>query len=115
MKRLLICMGLLAAATLTLSAQQGPPKSPPATESATIAGKTISIAYSSPGVKGRAGHIFGKDGLIGHDPTYPVWRAGATSATKLHTEADLTLGGLLLFPRATTHSMSIFRIPITGC
>ena len=77
-----------------LSAQQGPPKSPPATESATIAGKAITITYSSPGVKGRAGHIFGKDGLIGHDPTYPVWRAGANSATKLHTEADLTLGGL---------------------
>lgn len=94
MKRLLICTGLLVAATLTLSAQQGPPKSPPATESATIAGKAITITYSSPGVKGRAGHIFGKDGLIGHDPTYPVWRAGANSATKLHTEADLTIGGM---------------------
>lgn len=94
MKHLLFCTGLLVAATLTLSAQQGPPKSPPATESATIAGKAITITYSSPGVKGRAGHIFGKDGLIGHDPTYPVWRAGANSATKLHTEADLTLGGL---------------------
>jgi hypothetical protein len=93
-KHLLFCTGLLVAATLTLSAQQGPPKSPPATESATIAGKAITITYSSPGVKGRAGHIFGKDGLIGHDPTYPVWRAGANSATKLHTEADLTLGGL---------------------
>jgi hypothetical protein len=93
-KRLLICTGLLVAATLTLFAQQGPPKSPPATESATIAGKAITIAYSSPGVKGRAGHIFGKDGLLGHDPTYPVWRAGANTATKLHTEADLTLGGL---------------------
>jgi hypothetical protein len=93
-KRLLICTGLLVAATLTLSAQQGPPKSPPATESATIAGKAITITYSSPGVKGRAGHLFGKDGLIGHDPTYPVWRAGANSATKLHTEADLTIGGL---------------------
>lgn len=94
MKRLLICTGLLVAATLTLSAQQGPPKSPSATESATIAGKTITIAYSSPGVKGRAGHIFAKDGLIGHDPTYPVWRAGANTATKLHTDADLTVGGL---------------------
>jgi hypothetical protein len=93
-KRLLICTGLLVAATLTLSAQQGPPKSPPATESATIAGKAISVTYSSPGVKGRAGHIFGKDGLIGHDPTYPVWRAGANTATKLHTEADLTIGGV---------------------
>lgn len=94
MNRLLMFTGLLAAASLTLSAQQGPPKSPPATESATIAGKVISITYSSPGVKGRAGHIFGKDGLIGHDPTYPVWRAGANSATKLHTDADLKIGGL---------------------
>jgi hypothetical protein len=77
-----------------LSAQPGPPKSPPATESVTIAGKTITITYNSPGVKGRAGHIFAKDGLISHDPTYPVWRAGANAATKLHTDADLTLGGL---------------------
>jgi hypothetical protein len=85
---------MLIAATLTLSAQQGPPKSPPATESATIAGKAITITYNSPGVKGREGHIFGKDGLIGHDKTYPVWRAGANSATKLHTDADLIIGGL---------------------
>jgi hypothetical protein len=90
----MICTGLLAAATLALSAQQGPPKSPPATESAVIAGKAITITYNSPAVKGRAGHIFGKDGLISHDSTYPVWRAGANTATKLHTEADLTIGGL---------------------
>ncbi|MGA3373942.1 MAG: DUF2911 domain-containing protein [Terracidiphilus sp.] len=94
MKRLLICTGLLAAATFGLSAQQGPPASPPATESAAIAGKAITITYNSPRVKGRAGQIFGKDGLIGHDPTYPVWRAGANAATKLHTEAELTIGGL---------------------
>jgi hypothetical protein len=93
-KRLLICTGLLVASTLAMSAQQGPPKSPPATESATIAGKAITITYSSPGVKGRAGHIFGKDGLIGHDPTYPVWRAGANTATKLHTDADLKIAGV---------------------
>jgi hypothetical protein len=92
MKRLLVCTGLLIAATVF--AQPGPPKSPPATESATIAGKAIAITYSSPGVKGRAGHIFTKDGLISHDPTYPVWRAGANAATKLHTEGDLKIGGL---------------------
>jgi len=92
----LICTALLATATLALSAQQGPPKSPAATESATIAGKAISITYSSPGVKGRAGHIFAKDGLVGHDPTYPVWRAGANTATKLHTDGDLTIGGLAI-------------------
>ena len=93
MKRLLVCTGLLVAATV-MFAQQGPPKSPPATESATIAGKAISIAYSSPRVRGREGHIFTKDGLISHDPTYPVWRAGANAATTLHTDADLTIGGL---------------------
>jgi hypothetical protein len=93
MKRLLVCTSLLFVAA-TLSAQPAPPKSPPATESVTIAGKTITINYNSPGVKGRAGHIFTKDGLISTNPGYPVWRAGANSATKLHTDADLTLGGL---------------------
>jgi len=97
MKSLIACTGLLIAAA-TLSAQtpapKPPPKSPLATESATIAGKAISITYSAPGVKGRAGHLFAKDGQIGHDPTYPVWRAGANAATKLHTDADLTIGSL---------------------
>ncbi len=93
MKRSLVCTTLLLAATL--SAQPSPPKAPPAspaaTESVTIAGKAITISYSSPGVKGRAGQLFGKDGRIGHDPTYPVWRAGANAATKLHTDADLLI------------------------
>jgi hypothetical protein len=93
MKRFLVCTGLLFVAA-TLSAQQNPPKSPPATEAATIAGKTITITYNSPGVKGRAGHIFTKDGLIGKDSTYPVWRAGANTATKLQTEVDLKIGSL---------------------
>ena len=87
MKRLLVCMGLFVATAATLSAQN-PPASPAATETTVLAGKTVTISYSSPGVKGRAGHLFGKDGKIGQDPTYPVWRAGANSATKLHTDAD---------------------------
>ena len=95
MKRLLVCTGLLFVAA-TLSAQQNPPKSPPATEAATIAGKAITITYNSPGVKGRAGHIFTKDGLIGKDSTYPVWRAGANTATKLQTDADLKIGSLVV-------------------
>jgi hypothetical protein len=73
-----------------------PPASPAATESKTIGGKTISITYSSPGVKGREGKLFTKDGLIGKDRTYPVWRAGANSATKFHTDADLQIHGLLV-------------------
>ncbi|HXR38890.1 MAG TPA: DUF2911 domain-containing protein [Terracidiphilus sp.] len=97
MNRLLAYASLLAVAA-TLAAQAPPPKpapkSPPATETATIAGKAITITYSSPGVKGREGHLFTKDGQIGKDPTYPVWRAGANSATKLHTDGDITIGGL---------------------
>jgi hypothetical protein len=88
MKSLLFCGALAAAASLA-SAQ-----SPAATESATIGGKTITIKYCSPRVNGRVGKLFGKDGRIGQDPTYPVWRAGANSATALHTDADLDIGGL---------------------
>ena len=94
MKYLLACTGLLVAAA-TLLAQQAPPappKSPAATESAKIAGKAIVITYSSPRVNGRAGAIFTKDGLIGKNPNYPIWRAGADAATKLHTDANLTVG-----------------------
>jgi hypothetical protein len=94
MKQILACTGLLVVAAALSAQQQGPPKSPAATETATIAGKTISIIYSSPGVKGREGHIFTKDGLIGKDPHYPVWRAGANSATTLKTDAALDIGGL---------------------
>ena len=93
MKRLFVCMGLLLAAT-AMFAQQKPVASPPATATVTIGGKTITINYSSPGVKGREGHIFTKDGLISQTHTYPVWRAGANPATTLHTDADLTIGDL---------------------
>ena len=92
MKHFLICTSLLAAAT-TLFAQGGP-ASPPDKASATIGGKAVSITYSSPGVKGRQGHIFTKDGLISHNPHYPVWRAGANAATTLETSGDLQIGSL---------------------
>jgi hypothetical protein len=97
MRHLLACTGLLAAAAALFAqtdAPKAPPLSPSATATATIGGKTITIAYSSPGVKGRAGHLFTKDGRIGKDPTYPVWRAGANSATTLHTDGALQIGSL---------------------
>jgi hypothetical protein len=92
MKRYLLCASLLAL-TSTLFAQQKPPASPPETASATIGSDTITIKYSSPGVKGREGQIFSKDGLIQKThKQYPIWRAGANSATTLHTDADITIG-----------------------
>jgi hypothetical protein len=91
MKRILMSLGLIAFA-LPIAAQQNGPASPPETATASIGGKAITINYSSPRVKGREGRIFTKDGLISHNPHYPVWRAGANAATTLKTGADLTLG-----------------------
>lgn len=93
MKSVFVSMGLLLAAAVVF-AQPNAPASPPETATVTIGGKTITIDYSSPRVKGREGHLFTKDGLISHDPHYPVWRGGANSATTLHTDAELTIGDL---------------------
>jgi hypothetical protein len=100
MKQVLICTGLLFAAT-TLLAQQAPskkaPASPPATCTATIGGKAITITYNSPRVNGREGKIFTSDGLIKQThKSYPVWRAGANSATALHTDGDIMIGDLMV-------------------
>jgi hypothetical protein len=66
--------------------------SPPSQTSVTIAGKQLSIKYSAPSMRGRK--IFGPGGLISHDPTYPVWRAGANDATAFRTDANLDVNGL---------------------
>ena len=66
--------------------------SPPAQATVMVGGKTIAMRYSAPSVRGRK--IFGPGGLLSRDPTYPIWRAGANSATSFHTDADLTVGTL---------------------
>jgi hypothetical protein len=86
-KSVLICAALAMTASLSFAQ-----KSPPADTAVTIVGKTIKIKYAAPSVRGR--QIFGDGGLISHDKTYPVWRAGANSATALHTEADLDIQGV---------------------
>jgi len=89
MKKLVVLsIGALVATSCILA------QSPAAVETKTIGGKTITIRYNSPRVSGRVGKLFGKDGVIGRDSTYPVWRAGANAATRLETGADLDLGGL---------------------
>jgi hypothetical protein len=94
MKRFIVCASLLLASTVLFAQQGGPPKSPPAKATASINGNEVTVSYSSPGVKGREGKIFTKDGLISHNPHYPVWRAGANSATTLHTDADIMIGDI---------------------
>jgi Protein of unknown function (DUF2911) len=70
--------------------QKGPPASPAMETSAAIGGKSITIKYSAPSVKGRK--IFGGSGALQPDNT--VWRAGANNATALHTDGDITIGNL---------------------
>jgi len=96
MKRTLICTCLLLTATALLAQQKAPPLSPPATASGTIGGKNITVTYSSPRVRGRAGKIYTKDGLIATSggSQYPIWRGGANAATTLKSDADLTIGDL---------------------
>ena len=61
--------------------------SPPATASCDLGGgKTLTVDYSSPRVKGRK--IFGE-----LEPYGKVWRAGANEATTFVTTADLKVGG----------------------
>ena len=81
---LTLALALLAAGVACAQRQQ---LSPPADTSVTIDGKTISIHYSAPSMRGRK--IFG-----GLEPYGKVWRAGANAATALHTDANLDLGGL---------------------
>jgi hypothetical protein len=87
MRTLTRFFGVLVGLAGLVSAQ-----SPGAEASATIAGKPITIKYSSPSVRGR--QIFGDGGVISKDSTYPVWRAGANAATTLQTGANLEIGGL---------------------
>lgn len=96
MNRMILCMSiLLAALPVSAQMQRKPPASPKATATGTIAGKTITIDYSSPRVNGRQGHIFTKDGLIEQThKSYPVWRGGANAATTLKTDGDISLGDL---------------------
>lgn len=83
-----LSLATLIAASLNIALGQSPPEQ----TSVTLGGKTISIQYSAPSVRGRK--IFGSGGLLSNDPTYPVWRAGANSATSLHTDANIDIGGL---------------------
>jgi hypothetical protein len=85
-----ICAGILLAAASLASGETKTGQ----TASIAIGGKNIVIKYSAPAVDGREGKLFGKDGRIGQDPNYPVWRAGANEATALHTDANLDIGGL---------------------
>src|ERR1700757_2952169 len=83
---------LIFVTAVTVVASLAQAQSPPAQTSVAIDGKSITIRYSAPSVRGRK--IFGPGGLLSQDPTYPAWRAGANSATTFHTDSVLDIGGL---------------------
>jgi hypothetical protein len=74
--------------SLTAVAQNDPAQrpSPPAEAVGTVKGKTITIKYSQPSVKGRS--IFG--GIV---PYGQVWRTGANETTSIDFSEDVTLEG----------------------
>jgi hypothetical protein len=105
MQKRLLFLGVGSLAVVVAAAAalrpQNPPASPPAKASCDLgAGKSITIDYSSPRVKGRK--VF--DGLV---PYGKVWRAGANSATTFVTTADLKVGGT----DVPAGSYTIFAIP----
>lgn len=99
MKSTLAVFLLLAVSTFA----QNKPASPPATATATVNGKSLSIAYSQPSVRGRK--IMG--GLV---PYGEVWRTGANSSTTLTTEIDLKIGDT----KVPAGKYSIYSLPSEG-
>jgi hypothetical protein len=93
MKRFLIC-AILLMAMATASAQT----SPLIWANGKIGDAKLVIKYGAPSVRGR--NVFGQGGPILRDRTYPIWRAGANTATSFHTNKDLTIAGLKV-PKGT--------------
>ena len=88
---LLLLAAALAQGPRKFARTQDNSRSPAKEVAVTIAGKAINISYSAPSVRGRT--IFGDNGILKRDGTYPVWRAGADEATQFHTDAALDLNG----------------------
>jgi len=92
-------LGALALTATGLLAQASPRKS----ATATVGGKTVTVDYGAPSVKGRK--ILGD--LV---PFGQVWRLGANKATHLTAEGDIVLGNLTV-PAGT---YTLFAQPEAG-
>ena len=98
----LLAVFLTALSTIAI-AQQAKSKrpSPPAQAKCQFGdGKSVTVDYSSPRMKGRK--IYG--GLV---PYSQVWRTGANEATTFNTTANLTVGGA----NVPTGDYTLFTLP----
>lgn len=86
--RTICTVACVAALSSAIYAQNGPRKSPHDKASVTLEGKTITIEYGRPYLRGRKA-VGGT--LV---PYNQVWRLGADEATKLTTPVDLMIGDL---------------------
>jgi hypothetical protein len=84
-----LAFAFVAALNACGQAAAPPLLSPPATTSASLDGKTVTIHYNAPSLRGRV--------MIGeHDPYDKVWRTGANPATSFVTDTDLKIGDLAI-------------------
>lgn len=82
-----LLMGAVCALPIHAQTTKKPLLSPPEKASISLNGKSVTIDYSSPAMRGRK--IMG--GLV---PWDKVWRTGANAATTLTTETNLKIGDL---------------------
>jgi hypothetical protein len=97
-----ICVGV-GMLTASQAQNQKPLLSPPASTSQTVDGKTVSVDYSAPSMRGRK--IFG--GLL---PYGKVWRTGANAATTLKTGVDLQIGDA----KVPAGTYTLYTLPSDG-
>jgi hypothetical protein len=88
-KSVILCFFLLVNVILFAQDDKASRPSPPAQATGTVNGKTITIDYSQPSVKGRK--IWGE--LV---PYGQVWRAGANETTTFTVSADAQIEGKTL-------------------
>ncbi len=84
-------------------AAKKPMPSPPAQTSQMVDGKSVTIDYNAPSMRGRT--IFG--GLVPYDK---VWRTGANPATSLKTQVDLKIGTAMV----PAGSYTLYSLPSSG-
>ena len=98
-----LCTGLLA--TMSLAQNSMPSAeaalSPPEKATATLDGKTVTVTYGAPSLRGR--HLGGPEIV----PYGEVWRTGANPATTIVLPIDVTMGSL----KVPAGTYTLFTLP----